>query len=232
MNIEFLKWDTDNFNFKVGKVVCPLIDKFQLTQVRSKMEEKGFMLVYLICNSQIKDISLFYDKKIVYHKNRKLKSNLINNNIISYKNHPVTEELKALSLASGIYSRYYLDVDFPRDKFELLYTKWIENSLLTDYASDVLLYLDNNTLKGILTYRIINHKAIVGIIAIDNSFRGCGIGSCLINYFESNLPSYVTVIEVATQGCNITACNFYEKNSYTIANIKYIYHVWNKSNKE
>lgn len=231
MNIDFLKWDTDNFNFKVGKVVCSHIDKFQVAQVRRKMEEEGFILVYLICNCQIKDISLFNDKKIVYHKNRKFKSKLINNNIKSYKNNPVTEELKALSLASGIYSRYYLDLNFPRDKFELLYTKWIEKSLLTDYATDVLVYLDEHLLKGLLTYRIIGKKALVGIIATNNSCRNCGVGSCLIKYFESNLPFYVTDIEVMTQGVNVTACRFYEKNGYTIADKKYIYHVWNNSNE-
>lgn len=225
MNIDFLKWDSDNFGFKTGRLV--LDAPLSCDAICELISKSDFKLVYVVSKCKLDTNAFFYDNKLLFRKKKTLFQPITNTKIRSIKGCLLSKQIIDLSIDSGRYSRYSLDERFPSDLFEMLYTKWIENSVNSDYATDVLAYYIQDIPLGLLTYRINGNNALIGIISVNPNHRGFGVGSQLISYFESNLPEYVKTIDVVTQGVNRIACGFYKKNGYLLDTENYIYHFWN-----
>ena len=226
-NVKFLPWDSTNFGFKVGKYLVEDLANFSWDILYIELQENAYKLVYLITPIKV-ETNAFYDYKLTYKKKRNTNNIKKNPHIFSYKGKALSCQLLRVALESGKYSRYNLDERFPADKFELLYHKWLENSLLTDYASDVLIYELNDKPVGLLTYKVLGEQSSIGILATDPEYQGIGIGSALMQYYESLLPDSVQTLEVVTQGVNLAARSFYEKFGYTIEESCYVYHIWSK----
>lgn len=225
MNIDFLKWDSDNFGFRTGRLV--LDATLSCDAICELISKSDFKLVYVVSKYKLDTNAFFYDDKLLFRKKRTLFQPIKNTEIRSIKGLLLSKQIIGLSIDSGKYSRYNLDERFPTDLFKMLYTKWIENSVNSDYATDVLAFYFQDIPVGLLTYRINGNNANIGIISVNPYNRGLGVGSQLISYFESNLPEYVKTIEVITQGSNRIACGFYKKNGYLLDTENYIYHFWN-----
>lgn len=225
VSIELVKWDSDHFGMKVGCV--NYIPETNLDALRRQAASEGYGVLFLRSSKNQEQLSiLFHDEKIVYTQPHDSIEDYHNDAIKSYKNHLLTDELYDVAIQSGVFSRYNLDKRFPRSCFELLYRSWIENSVKTDYATDVLVYEIDGHIAGLLTYKVENNHSDIGIIAVSKEYRGKNIGSELIKEYKSLLPKYVTKLSVVTQGCNKAACKFYEKNNYSVSQISYIYHLW------
>ena len=220
-------WDTNNFNFKVGLVQIENIDDFSIENLKKQAQDNAYRLIYLQTPIKLKEVNnLFYDEKLVYSKIKNINHSNLYKEISSYKDSYINDELYELSLISGEFSRFKLDPLFPHDKFTLLYSKWIENSVNSDYATDVLVYKINDEITGILTYKNEKTTSKIGIIAVKPNYQNYGIGSKLIKHYQSILENNIEELEVITQGINLTARAFYEKNQYKIKSRTYIYHIW------
>ena len=227
MEIHILNWDTENFGFKIGYIEINNCDNLLVEQLKKDAKKENFKLIYLKSPSLLNNISLFFDEKLVYSKNQEKINEFSCPEIESYRNTSIIEsEIYDLALKSGEYSRYKLDNNFPVDCFRVLYKKWIENSIYTDFATDVLVYKIKNKPVGLLTYKHEEDKSNIGIISVNQEFQGCGIGSKLIKYYHSLLKNKVKVFDVVTQGVNNPAKSFYEKNGYKLTSRTYIYHLW------
>lgn len=223
--IEQVKWDSENFGMKVGNI--NYVSGTDLDTLRQLAASEDYKVLFLKSPKIQEPLSiLFHDEKIVYTQPHNSIEDYHNDAIKSYKNHPLTDELYDVAIQSGVYSRYNLDKRFPRSCFELLYRSWIENSVKTNYATDVLVYEIDSHIAGLLTYKIENNLSDIGIIAVSKEYRGKNIGSELIKKYKSLLPKSVTRLSVVTQGCNKVACKFYEKNNYSVSQVNYIYHLW------
>lgn len=226
-DIEFLPWDSENFGFKVGRFTITGVSNFKAESLYEVMSANDYELIYLVSPMKL-DLDEFCDHKLTYQKKHEKRNPEVNAHIHSYKGKQLTESLLNLSLESGKHSRYHIDSKFPQDKFQFLYKKWIENSLLTDYATNVLVYEKEDKPVGLLTYKITDCQSSIGIIATAPEYQGQGIGSSLMRCYETLLPESVNTMEVVTQGVNHSARNFYEKFGYTIAESCYVYHIWSK----
>lgn len=239
--IQELDWDSKQFKFKVGKIelLNSEIDlnnlNLYINDIITNGQKNKYRLLYLMLPEHIylsKDMIsnkniLLSDRKVIYNKNINC-CDLINpSQIHSYGFQNVCEQLSALSLISGKYSRFKLDPNFSNDVFEKMYQIWIEKSVSKEIADDVLVFEENNKILGMLTYKINNSSASIGLIAVDSLFQGKKIGSKLLMGLEFRLKAIgIEEINVATQKMNKDACNFYEKNNYKISSITNIYHIW------
>lgn len=226
MEIQFLEWDTIHFGFKIGCFNLEANENVSLEELVNKAKEENYKLIYLKSPILINKISLFYDEKLVYSKSKDFVGEIFYSDIESYKIGLIEPEIYELALNSGEYSRYKLDDRFPVECFNLLYRKWIENSIFTDYATDVLVYRINNKPVGLMTYKNNMNISNIGIIAVNPNYQGYGIGTKLMKHYLSLLDDEITILDVVTQGVNIPARNFYEKNGYTITSRSYLYHLW------
>lgn len=68
--------------------------------------------------------------------------------------------------------------------------------------------------------------AVIGLIAVDNSYRGKAYGTQLLNAcFDDILKIRLIELRLLPKN-NINACRFYEKNGFEVKNVTNVYHLW------
>ncbi len=223
-----LPWDTKEFGFSVAEIYADnTIPYLTLTKL---LKETPHKLIYIKSTNIIPEFekNLFRDERIIYYKPSEQKTaHTYPSSTVSRANINDFESLRPLAIASGIYSRFKQDPLFPDKVFEHLYHKWLEQSLCSDFAKEVLTIRNNDGKpQGILTYNETGNTAKIGLIAVDNDIRGNGKGTLLMREFENDVSHHITGLEVTTQGINRRARSFYEHLGYTIRQQTYIYHYW------
>jgi len=233
MKLEFLKWDSDFFGFKIG-MVSSFTNDLDFKKLLKQAQEQNFKLLYCFANPLNETENKIYsqygilvDKKITYYQKLEEKKYELPSNVEEYLENFVDDAMYSLAIEGGKYSRFRTDKNFPDGSFEKLYKKWIENSLNKTFADVIYVYKQEKLIKGILLLKIINDIGIISLISVDQNLKRKGIGTKLINtayyyFYKNNIYN----IEVVTQKDNIAACNFYEKNNFKIKNIQNIYHIW------
>jgi ribosomal protein S18 acetylase RimI-like enzyme len=228
---EILSWDSNFFRFPVARI-NDKVDIFSYEESLNDLFENNIKLAYYSSTKELPILeNKFYEMKLVDKKVTYLKevsSRAANENISFYDKDYPEQKLIDLAIESGIYSRFNLDTKIERKHFEDLYTKWIENSVTKKIADEVLVYKEEKKINGFVTIGKKNNRADIGIIAVDQSHRGNGIGKALMfsaeNYYTCQLKS----IQVVTQGDNLAACKLYESCGYVIEKKEYFYHLWKK----
>jgi len=231
-----LEWDSDFFNFNVGRVEGTLDTQSDLENVEKLIRNRNSRLSYYSSTKELPHLVnlsneldfVLVDRKTTYIKtiNPEL---VIGQNISTIDRDTPDEKLKGLAIQSGIFSRFNVDQRIDRIKFEELYGLWMINSLNRKIAKEVLISTTDNAISGFVTIGEKNKRADIGIIAVDKAFRGNGIGKLLMTSAEkwfSNI-GYKS-IQVVTQGDNVPACKLYESCGYTVESIEYYYHIWEK----
>lgn len=231
-NIEYLDWDSELFAIKVGRVL--LNEKISAEVelgIIDDAKRQSYKLLYIFsidslaeCNSN----SFFLaDKKVELTKNIR-SITCLQSSVRSFDvSCDLIEDLYHLALESGKYSRFRLDKNMPVGTFEKMYRIWIERSTKKEIASDVLVYIYQEQIRGMLTYKINEGIASIGLIGVSSVEQNRGIGSCLVEKLESVLNSNaICTLNVATQADNLNACSFYCKNGFSVSKITYIYHLW------
>ncbi len=218
------KWDSDFFNFKIGEV--------NFSDCKDCTNFSDYDLLYVVSDEDY-DLKIdgftnsFSEQKIKFKKELS-KIFQINENVFSHSEIEYNiQDIYLLAFESGKHSRFLLDKNFGTEKFKKLYRLWINNSISKAFADDVLLYKSNEEISGLLTYKIIDDKASVGLIAVSNQHQGKGIGGILLNHLETILyQKEVISLTIPTQFENKQACNFYNKQGYSIFENTFIKHYW------
>lgn len=235
--IQLLSWDTETFHKKIGRVCfeeAVSYEEFYELLTLARLEK--FELLYIFQSEEIDffnkvefaDMSLV-DQKVIFEK--KLEPDNLREDVSpfvsEYQDEKVTPQLLNLAYESGRFSRFYVDKHFPRNDFQKLYSQWITRSVSKEIADEVLIYEKEGKISGMLTYKITDNVATIGLIAVDPQIQGKRIGTELMTFLEHKLSKLAIFdINVATQKQNVRACCFYEKNDYSIKQITNIYHVW------
>ncbi|MCP1381201.1 GNAT family N-acetyltransferase [Runella salmonicolor] len=235
--IEELEWDSLFFGRRIGKIALNNDQDLEgLDQTLSRAQLHDYRLIYVFAYpSIVLPISFFkkfdsqlVDTKVVY--TQRLSDVLSSESfatIHSFNSADTPSELYNLAFESGQHSRYRVDPFFSEQDFQRLYREWIDNSILGIIADKVFLYKLDEKVLGMVTLKMVGDKGTIGLMAVEDAYRGQGIGKTLMNYIKKLLVSKeIKQLEVATQKANRAACLFYEKNGFTVASETDIYHVW------
>jgi dTDP-4-amino-4,6-dideoxy-D-galactose acyltransferase len=235
MKLEYLSWDSDFFKFNVSAVKIADHTDEVIEDLISNAISSDTKLLYAFTTNPILNDHLInkyngrlVDKKVVFKKS--LQSNNSNTapEVVEYKSESVSPELKNLAFQSGEYSRFKIDNRLPPQTFERLYTIWIENSVTGKSADKVFIFKVNTEIAGFITLSIKSNYGEIGLIAVNNEFRGMQIGTKLIVHAENYVYKQGgKILKVATQLDNMLACNFYKKNGYEVDTITHVYHFFN-----
>ncbi len=228
MEINTLDWDTECFEYKVGKVALTdnLIDKNLLLN-------NDYRLIYLyskipLSEELIKNLNLFLaDEKVELsiQVSDLTINKLPNENLVEVTE--LDDDLLNLTYQSGHFSRFKIDTNFKNNEFEKLYAAWIEQSVTHKSAEKVIGYLVNNNLVGFVTIGFKNNAYDIGLIAVDEAFRNFKIGKQLLNYvLDYAILKKINKVTVTTQNQNQGAMKFYLNNGFLIDKTTYIYHLW------
>jgi dTDP-4-amino-4,6-dideoxy-D-galactose acyltransferase len=226
MEIITQDWDSAFFGYKVGKLEIKdnaLIDAAFIKASKHK-------LIYLfskhpISKSQYIDIpNKVADIKLILEK-KEINNQTIDSNLQWIPQ--LSDRLLNLAFQSGEYSRFKLDDQFKHKEFERMYTTWVTKAI-ENKDGKVLGYYRDNLLVGFITLSKKNQSADIGLIAVDQEYRGKGIGKKLLEAADAfAVEKGLDKVLVNTQQANQSALNFYLNNCYKIIEKTYIYHIWN-----
>lgn len=236
MNIEYLKWDSDFFEMKIGKVIANKhIKEIYLKQLLNIAKTENYSLLYVftpekeIFSEKIlsETNGNLVDRKTIYSLNIEKKTTKNHPEISDYSTGKLNDDLLELSYLSGHYSRFKLDKKLPNSSFKRLYKEWIEKSLNDNLADKVFVALDNEEIIGFVTLRIKESGGEIGLIAVSEKVQGKKYGTKLMDQCIQYLKEKsINTLLVPTQLENKQACKFYENYGFTIYSITNIYHFW------
>lgn len=228
MKIQFLEWDSSFFKRKVGEL------KYE-DSVQALIADNDYDFIIV---KQIEDKEVVFEKHLFKQNHSETKiifsKRIIQNNsntdkciVSAFDTSYSMQELYDLAFESGKFSRFNLDTNIQRSEFEILYKEWVDNSLNKSFADAVLVYKDEDTILGFITYKVIGNHANIGLLAIKPENQGKGIGSKLVSAVENILfEKGITELSIPTQLQNKQACEFYIKIGYTIIEKLLIKHFW------
>jgi ribosomal protein S18 acetylase RimI-like enzyme len=233
INCQKLSWDTDFFGFPVGRLTASaaLVSASDLVE---RMEE-DMHLAYFSSPNELHDLVAagfdirLVDKKVTFIK--KTEPSLILADFVQPYDASLWPEQKliALSIQSGIYSRFNVDPAIATTDFERLYTLWMQNSIRKIIAREVLVAAMDGTIAGCVTLGEKNGCGDIGIIAVNEDYRGRGIGKALMVAAEDWFSQqHYTCARVVTQASNEPAMGLYHACGYQVETMEYFYHIWRK----
>jgi dTDP-4-amino-4,6-dideoxy-D-galactose acyltransferase len=231
---KFLEWDSKFFGFGVA-CINNCIDFQELTDIIEMSKKSGVKLVYYLSSQEQELIRLnklcrtsrFADTKLLYYKKTYFPKSFDKEKVFEYTGKIPTKDMYVLALESGTYSRFNTDPGIPPGKFNELYCMWIENSVNYKIADKVFCSGNSDKITGLITLAKKENTATIGLLSVNEKFRGQRIGSALISCCENYcVENGLERLFVYTQKENIPACNLYRSNGFTIDNINYVYHLW------
>ena len=233
MKIELLKWDSDFFGIKTGRIFLNTKNEWD------ESELKNWDLVYIFVDPNDISANLILQQKRIPLVDEKITYLMDVSNLKIYEDHSSwlgsyfssakDDEVIRIGIQSGIYSRFYTDPEIPRAKFTELYTLWMKNSISRELAREVIVYkTEEEKIAGVITIGEKNKRADIGIIAVDNDFRGRNVGSTLIQgAINYSIRHQYSSLQVVTQKMNEAACKFYERCGFSVERLVNVYHYRN-----
>ena len=226
-----LEWDSSFFGFKVATIHSLTLAVNEIEAMVTQMKGENIRLAYWKTPFKIEEFPTQYTVKLsdvaCLYSSDILKQTEKHPNISLYNQSTTSPELESIAIQCGILSRFNTDKKFPPQAFESLYKTWINKSVSKEIADDIIIYTLEGKLGGIVTVSIKNGVGNIGLFGIDESMRGKGIGTLLlqaaITYFADN---NCTRAQVVTQKDNEAARGLYEKCGLTLIEQKYCYHIW------
>ncbi|TAE87901.1 MAG: GNAT family N-acetyltransferase [Bacteroidetes bacterium] len=226
MHIEPVLWDSDFFGYPIGKLMLKQ-DEVIDVEVCSK---SAYKLIYIFSESaltakQKNGVNAdLVDCKVDLEAFSKVESIGSDDHIVPIQE--LNPKLLDLVYQSGHYSRFKLDKQFTNGEFEQLYLEWI-NKALNDKEQQVMGFMEGDKLVGFITLGNKSSTANIGLIAVDEMYRGKSIGKHLIKdahrFAQQNKLDKITV---TTQWVNNGAMQFYLQQGFEVVKKLYIYHLW------
>lgn len=228
-----LTWDSNFFNKKIGRI--ELKDDYAiLVENLEKAFKQKYDLVYIFGdkNTDIPNQILtkfngkLVDRKVLY--TAKIEDFQTKNSVeVKEFEGNNCNLLYDLAYLSGTYSRFRLDEGLDIENFRRLYREWIDKSVSHQIAKKVFVYEDNEQIKGMITLGLNGKAANIGLLAVDETLQGKGVGISLIDACVQYCKTEsIATLDVQTQLDNAQACKFYEKCGFTEKSTQNIYHFW------
>ncbi|MHA6280382.1 GNAT family N-acetyltransferase [Salinimicrobium sp. CAU 1759] len=236
-DFEILKRDSDFFGIKVAKITEDLLnlDKVQIELELKKLFDADVELAYYYSSLPLPEdfTSQFYNS-ILVDERIKLKKPLnrnshIHHNISLYKDSYPGADLIALAQLAGHHTRFYLDPNISKEKYNELFKNWTVKSVQKEMASHVLVYKMDSKIVGFATIKKDVEYPQIALLAVDPMVEGKGVAFALFLSIEKILldEGYEFVTGV-THAKNRKALALYYRLGCQGNKIEYGYHFWRK----
>lgn len=136
-------------------------------------------------------------------------------------------ELRTIASQSFINDSRFNCKGFGKKKVQEFYSLWAEKAVKGTFDDCCLVAISKKKIAGFVTCRKVGEEAVIGLIAVEDNCRGLGIGSSLLTgCLDWAYRDGASLINVATEGKNLVAQNFYIKNGFQIKKIEGWYYKW------
>lgn len=136
--------------------------------------------------------------------------------------------LSRLAARSHRNSRFYADGRFSQARCDALFAAWIERSCKDrNFAQTVFVADAGGEPVGYVTCSIKQGVGDIGLIAVDESHSGRGLGGELLGQaYEWFRTQGACRVQVVTQGSNVRALRMYERTGFRVENVQLWFHWW------
>jgi dTDP-4-amino-4,6-dideoxy-D-galactose acyltransferase len=134
--------------------------------------------------------------------------------------------LRAIARTVHRDSRFYFDQHFERERCDLFYESWIENSI-AGFAQAILVVEINENPVGYITCHLQDRETQIGLAGIAEQYQKMGLGRKLTEGFLAwSAEKGARRATVVTQGRNVRAQRLYQHNGFVTESVKLWYHRW------
>lgn len=242
--IKILEWDSRFFGFNVAEIEGEISSLDELYDQLAMARKKNIKLLYwrmpsqnqLVENQVVDSGGLLVDVKCTYETGFPvpgkdgapgINGTIKNVVVTSFEQEMGLNNLEELAVASGRYSRFSRDSKIPTEKFEEMYRIWIRESINKNIADDVLVLCIDGQVAGMVTVLEKHGIGYIGLLSVDDRYRGKGYGSELVRQASSWFVEHgYQRGRVVTQKENQAACNLYEKCGYYLLSAERFFHFW------
>ncbi len=235
-----LSWDTANFGFPVSRIEAYHLDDDELRAAlrAARMFEQKLVYVFASADRELPPALLrdfggrLVDRKANFELDLAHAPELPDDpafEILTFGESKPDASLIELALASGTYSRFRVDPQFPSDKFEAMMRTWIARLTAGQLADAVLVARLPGKSKN-LAFNAPLLTDGVGrstLVAVAEEVRGRGLGTQIMAAVHRWLIRRgASRAVVCTQLDNVPACRLYQKAGYQLANVENVFHFW------
>ena len=233
--IEFLKWDSDFFDIKVGKIELwrGSFDKAKFINLQEKEE---YDLIYGFSNANQTPYGFW--ESLGFHLadcavTLSMKFNPVQYRDIEYEccSNLSREDINVcyeISEMIAPLSRFYKEPAIGSELTKKMYRKWIDNALDGTFSDHLFVERIRGKIAGIQAIKTDNNVGAVTLIGVREGFQRQGIGRKLWNQsagYWSNYSSKVNLVKVKFSIRNVSSFNFYIAIGFnTVESVNYIYH--------
>lgn len=228
-----LKWDTDYFGIKCGKVILSEpIKKCELDSLKKEFKDYEFIsienrnsepinsqLIGYYTNAFLADVNIQFEKQVE-------SNNEICRSIEIFQALEPVE--KIIEIANFEISKFVEDKELLKRGGDKVYKQWIINSFKNNEKYFAISKNENNEINGFLLYSYSNNNCIIELIAVEKNITSKGVGTYLFKTVErSAYEMGCNKIRVGTQVRNQKAINFYHKMGCKQIGCHQVFHLWN-----
>ncbi len=237
--VKILNWDTEFFGFPVAFISCLKLNPDIVKYIYSFCEKNSIRLLEYLCDCHDRPSVLlaekfgfnFADIRLTYEKFIEYNADLI----------PLPEGFSVclatekdinvlMQIAKGHYlsSRYFFDLNFPRDKVNIFYQDWVRKAVLGQFDDCAYVLKNDGNILGFCTIKFDKlSSAMVSLVGIDPEHTKKGYALMLLeNTIEKLSEQGVRYINVITQGRNYGAQRLYQRAGFITKKTELWYHRW------
>lgn len=230
-----LPWDSNHFGISIGRLLPYSVSEAELSTALRAVEEAGIRCLYWLSDSTDSQIEValgagFKMVDIRVELEVQVGSGVPSRNdqaTIRVAGESDLAPLKLLASRSHRNTRFYSDRGFPTDRADALYAAWIERSF-QDPSQVILVSGPTGQPDGYIAFGISEAgTGAIGLIAVDESHRGHGLGSALVSAALARLAGLgAKQVTVVTQGSNEAAQRLYTKLGFSERDRSIWFHRW------
>lgn len=147
---------------------------------------------------------------------------------------PATDDdipaLVGIARVSHRITRFYADPRLPDERCDDLYEAWIRNSYdgwaERVFVAEVGIAVGHTEPAGYVTVHVDGDTSSIGLIAVDERWRGKGIGDALVSHAQDWSVTQGMSMSVVTQGRNVAAQHLFQKRGFRTRRTDLWFHKW------
>jgi dTDP-4-amino-4,6-dideoxy-D-galactose acyltransferase len=235
MPIEYLTWDSNFFERKIGRINISDHSQFDVYKFVDQVEDENYDLLYVDSFQRMLPFDIITRARLELVDIQITLSKLFNKN--EYQDIPfdfktaLTEkemmECYEIAEQTARVSRFYNEPFIGPDKTRELYRKWIDNSLNKSFSDGLFLIKENEIVVGLHVIKTENETGYFTLTVVDQNFRRMRIGYrlCLQSFCYWAQCHNIKMVKSPFSFQNSESFNFHLKMGFNkIEEIKYLYH--------
>ncbi|GAA4018310.1 hypothetical protein GCM10022408_35080 [Hymenobacter fastidiosus] len=235
--LHLLPWDTKFLGFGTGQLTAHGLSAAGLHTLLQTARRRHWRLLYWAVDprdvvsvaSAQQQGAFLADEKVIYQYSVPVQ---VPDDTLSAGVVPLihlTPAVVQLAQLSGEFSRFRRDPNFAAGVFEALYAQWIANAIAGANGQQAYGHVGISAAApaGLVTLAYTLPNAAIGLLAVQLSARGQGIGNQLLAAcYRQLIKRQIPVLTVTTQAANTVACAFYEQRGFVEVKRQYQFHLW------